>query len=217
MISKTLYEILGVEVDATAHQIKRAYRKLAKRMHPDKLPDSEKVSGAEKFRELTNAYEVLSDPQRQQHYDETVTIPKASMSDPEKQLNALLANFIMHAMQQNPMGCNPIAVVKEIIGKQIGVLRAMAQGDKEIAKRFRHISKNVVKHGEGENVISGVLENHAAGAETHANQLLAESENLAKFLNLLGEYSWYPGAHRRNANIPEIAVNAERWVNLFNP
>lgn len=61
-----LYQTLGVGRDATSDDIKKAYRKLAREMHPDINPDP-KV--AERFKEVTAAYEILSDPQKRQSYD----------------------------------------------------------------------------------------------------------------------------------------------------
>jgi molecular chaperone DnaJ len=61
-----LYEVLGVERDADQAQIKRAYRKLARELHPDVNPDPE---NQDRFKEITAAYEVLSDPQKRQKYD----------------------------------------------------------------------------------------------------------------------------------------------------
>ncbi len=62
------YEVLGVGRDADADAIKRAYRKLAVQFHPDKNPGN--VEAEEKFKEITEAYEVLSDPQKRQRYDQ---------------------------------------------------------------------------------------------------------------------------------------------------
>ena len=61
-----LYETLGVDRDASFDDIKKAYRKLARNYHPDVNPDP-KIS--DKFKEITAAYEVLSDPDKRQNYD----------------------------------------------------------------------------------------------------------------------------------------------------
>ena len=60
------YATLGVARDATPEEIKRAYRRLARELHPDINPDAETQ---EKFKEVTAAYEVLSDPEKRQMYD----------------------------------------------------------------------------------------------------------------------------------------------------
>ena len=62
------YEVLGVSKTATDEELKKAYRKLAKKYHPDANPDNKKEAEA-KFKELNEAYEVLSDKQKRQNYD----------------------------------------------------------------------------------------------------------------------------------------------------
>lgn len=66
-MAKNYYDILGVSKDASADEIKSAYRKLAKQYHPDLNKDNPQA--AEKFKEINEAYEVLSDPQKRQNYD----------------------------------------------------------------------------------------------------------------------------------------------------
>lgn len=70
-VDKDFYKVLGVSKDADAATIKKAYRKLAKDLHPDKNPDDQKVE--ERFKEVSEAYEVLSDAKRRAEYDEMRT------------------------------------------------------------------------------------------------------------------------------------------------
>ncbi|TMR31082.1 DnaJ domain-containing protein, partial [Actinomadura geliboluensis] len=60
------YATLGVRRDASADEVKKAYRRLARELHPDVNPDPETQ---EKFKEITQAYEVLSDPKKREMYD----------------------------------------------------------------------------------------------------------------------------------------------------
>src|SRR5699024_2722663 len=64
---KNYYDILGVSKDAGEKEIKKAYRKLAAKYHPDKNPDDD--SAEEKFKEVGEAYEVLSDDEKRKLYD----------------------------------------------------------------------------------------------------------------------------------------------------
>lgn len=65
---KDYYKILGVERSASKDEIKRAYRKLALKTHPDRNPGDAKAE--ERFKEINEAYQVLSDAEKKAHYDE---------------------------------------------------------------------------------------------------------------------------------------------------
>ena len=66
---KNYYEILGVKNTATKEEIKKAYREQAKKYHPDKHPDENSAKYEEKFKEIGEAYEILSDDEKRKKYD----------------------------------------------------------------------------------------------------------------------------------------------------
>ena len=68
MAKRDFYEVLGVKKDADASAVKSAYRKLAMKYHPDRNPDDDKAE--DKFREATEAYDVLKDDQKRAAYDQ---------------------------------------------------------------------------------------------------------------------------------------------------
>ena len=63
------YRLLGVSQEASAHEIRRAYRRLARQHHPDRNP---RPDGPERFRTLAEAYAVLNDPARRARYDHSI-------------------------------------------------------------------------------------------------------------------------------------------------
>lgn len=73
MSKRDYYEVLGIAKGASDDEIKKSYRKLAMKFHPDRvatMAEAEKKSAEEKFKELQEAYAVLSDPQKKQMYDQ---------------------------------------------------------------------------------------------------------------------------------------------------
>jgi len=65
------YQVLGVDRKATPEEIKKAYRKLARKYHPDRNPDDEKAEA--RFKEISQAHDILGDPEKRKEYDSSAT------------------------------------------------------------------------------------------------------------------------------------------------
>lgn len=70
--STSLYEVLGISMGASCHEIKSAYRKLARTCHPDMVAMNKKEDSANEFMKIHSAYSTLSDPQKRAQYDREI-------------------------------------------------------------------------------------------------------------------------------------------------
>ena len=68
--NKNYYQILGIKKDSSEADIKKAYRKLAREHHPDMVDESDKTAAEKRFKDINEAYQVLSDPQKKKMYDQ---------------------------------------------------------------------------------------------------------------------------------------------------
>ena len=99
MPTTDLYEALGVPRNSSAEDIKKAYRKQAMRYHPDKanasVDETTKQKNEEKFKELSNAYSVLSDPEKKHMYDTTGMVDNVSQPS-HTNLNEMFSEMFGH-------------------------------------------------------------------------------------------------------------------------
>src|SRR5215468_7531150 len=81
-MAQDYYQLLGVERNAAAEDIRKAYRKLARKHHPDLNPGDK--AAEERFKEISRAWEVLENPERRRNYDEFGAISLEAGFDAEK-------------------------------------------------------------------------------------------------------------------------------------
>ncbi len=95
------YEVLGVKQDATVEEIKKAYKKLAIKYHPDRYK-GDKAEGTEKFREVNEAYVVLTDAEKRAKYDKYGhDFEKAGLGDFHSHFSGFDADSIFKQFFQN--------------------------------------------------------------------------------------------------------------------
>ena len=109
MSTGSLYERIGVAKDASDNEIKKAYRKLALQHHPDKGGD------AEKFKEISEAYAVLSDPEKRRVYDATGELDLTDFDMEEFMGSGVLEQFFQEMMLESGMG----EEMKELYGDDV--------------------------------------------------------------------------------------------------
>lgn len=164
---KNLYDVLAIAKDATAEQIKKAYRKLAMKHHPDKGGDELQ------FKELSKAYSVLSDEAKRKRYDETGQVEEER--DP---FNEILASFVSD-LQDNVDNLNAdiIDIAKKKIKKEIKEINlARIQTENKI-KYLNFFLKRIKKDTES-NVFNLVTQNKI-------EQLKSKLEAITKSMDIL--------------------------------
>ena len=177
------YQTLGVAKNATPDDIKKSYRKLASKHHPDKGGD------VEKFKRMKLAYEVLSDPIKREHYDSTgdhyddVNLDSEVMG----RLAVMLSQFVQHI---NPEIDDLILKMRiEIRALQQLTTNAIVECNELIAK-FKIISKKIRLKKEGENLLKLVVDKKVLGLH---NEVINHKRGLivfARMLEVLDDYHY---------------------------
>ena len=136
-----LYAILGVERDASAAAIRAAYRKAAKRAHPDG------GGSVERFRAVNQAMEVLTDPRRRKAYDETGSVEDKPADNEESELMGLVSAMLDQVLkgldeQGLPFeNCDLIQRIKSVASKRQSEVHQHTQAIKEALTKQRKLLK----------------------------------------------------------------------------
>lgn len=180
------YDTLGVPREASAEDIKAAYRALASKHHPDRHPvgTADGLEAQVKMAEINRAYDTLGDPERRAHYDASGKDMPAV--DPVTQ--AATSIIIQHLKASLGNSDDMLAFargrVKMSLENAIGNVKQAEQNIRFLEKKARKIRFK----GEGTNLVAAVVESEIAGMRETIAQMERAQVNMKRALELLGEY-----------------------------
>ena len=180
------YKTLRVKRKATQQEIKDSYRELARELHPDKT-----CGDTEKFKELVNAYEILSDPQRRKFYD--LTGSDVTEAEFDRKAGGLLQQIFQLVVSQNGLEAIESMDMIKVISENIDT--GMAELEKKIdtARKSRVAIGKIlkrVKHKSTMNPISVMLKHEIQKHTDTITQTKQEQEVGTRASAMLKEYGF---------------------------
>lgn len=182
-----LYRILRVEKNATQQQIRKAFRKLSKKFHPD-VNDGDDTE----FKKINNAYHILVDEEKRKQYDETGTVEK----DPEemfyKTLGAYIhSEFIPFMIKHDPLSVDVLKIFKKHASTQIEQLETNRKEFNRTVKRLKiYKSKFTRKKKQEIPIIEGVIESTIIKLEKDIRFMTQQIIFFKKAFDVFGYYKY---------------------------
>ncbi len=183
-MNRNLYDILGLSENATFEEIKSKYKSLAQQHHPDKGGD------AEFFKEIKNAYEVLSDPARRKKYDTTgqyehaPNIRNESLDHLGRLFFNIVPNINVDIDDLVLIMKNETRREKENISNNINICNG------HIEKLNKVINKIIKKNGDGENILQMFAENQLKMRLNELDNFKRQIEIMNKAIEILEDYQY---------------------------
>lgn len=186
-MTRDLYKLLGVTSDASAAQLRRAFRKMSKRYHPD-MPTGDEA----KFRDIEEAYRILSDDNERAYYDAN---GKVRERDPESNANSELYQMLAATMAQaiqgmeNPAANDLIAAMRQVIVRaRKALVKQVKQGNETLRKLQVIVGR--IKSKTPDNVLRSLLASEIAGLETMLKRSDHQFDVMKKGDEFLKDYSY---------------------------
>lgn len=182
IVEKDPYIVLGIKRDATEEQIKKAYRKLAMKYHPDKNPGDKKAEA--KFSDVRDANEILTNKEWKAQFDRTGHVIKDEFE--QHFINFLAAELALTVNEAYENDKTITQTFKDRLNKTIDELNAIIDKHPEtIAVYSSYLDKTKVKKEGHVNYIQEILQDTINRAEEAIKLIKAKKEVLIKFLNKL--------------------------------
>lgn len=195
-----LYRLLGVAKDATAEQVKKAYRSKAKKLHPDRGGDEEQ------FHRVHVAYEVLIDPDRRRRYDETGEYDESPTPEQfiKPEVKTLLFQCLSEAMfPQTMMGPPPDVSPKRtnLVNKMINLLDQGLRNKREEVKELKHRRKKLEEAvgrfttDEEVNLLDGMVKHYIDSIDNTLKRLEVELAGIKETMEYVRKYKYRTDAY----------------------
>jgi curved DNA-binding protein CbpA len=182
-LMKDFYEILNVAKNATQEQIKKQYRKLSKEHHPDKGGDGEV------FAEITEAYQVLSDPDKRAAYDRGEYVPNEK--NPEDAARSRLASLFDGAINRVHF---EEAKRRDIVGdlkKALKDTKSLAENDiKLLQKKLKTLAEISKRVSGKDDLFNQVVDNNKRNVNQGIASLKEEIERLELMIKIVDDYKY---------------------------
>lgn len=176
------YEILGISEDADEKQIKQAYRRKASDTHPDTHPDDPEA--AAKFKEVKEAYECLSDPERKQIYDETGDTSVETGNPAED----LLIHVLNEIIDNHDTAFEMLEHARRVFSQMIDeCMDRKFKADQEIVK-LTGLMPKIQHKGKDANLISGVMQGKIDSLSKERIDLDTATTAAKRAYDMLNEY-----------------------------
>lgn len=187
--SPSLYEILGIAQSATLEEVTRAYRKLARKHHPDRAGDPET------FKKVQFAYDVLSDPERRSHYDatgEADSVVDTQASEIAGLLSRAMFIAVKHMLEKN-MDLKSEDVIAFMDKGLANTIQEDQQNKIKLASviaAYQEASPRFETKDSKENLLAQVAQAHAQKAQAEMDKLLHQMEMTLKAREVLKGYKY---------------------------
>jgi curved DNA-binding protein CbpA len=184
---RDLYQILGVGRAAAQVEIQKAYRRKAKNSHPDA------GGSVEAFGQLSDAYTVLSDPERRARYDRTGEIDQPQLSNLDASAIEIIAQklgLIIHA-EQDVTSMDVAELIEHTVRDDIGQRKSSIAGLKRAIERLTRLRDRVKRKANGEdNMLAKVLDWHEIVTRNNIQKNEESVRVMERALEMLRDYSF---------------------------
>jgi curved DNA-binding protein CbpA len=183
----TLYDVLGVTKEASADELKRAYRNKAKVLHPDKNDGN-----AAAFNDLKAAYDVLKDPEKRAYYDKHGEAPKEKTAQ-DSAYEILIEVFGEILERDVPMHVDYIGLMRDTISSAAKEMAEAEKATKDQLKRYTKLSKKFKRNKKGAelgNFFVAALTSRIEQANDRIRRIAEAKHQVERALKLLDGYDF---------------------------